>query len=34
MQQPAYLDPRTGAVLAMVSLPSFEPARLSSFEPA
>ncbi len=28
------LDPRTGAVLAMVSLPSFEPARLSSFEPA
>ena len=28
------LDPRTGAVLAMVSLPSFDPARLSSFEPA
>ena len=28
------LDPRTGAVLAMVSLPSFEPGRLSSFEPA
>ena len=28
------LDPRTGAVLAMVSLPSFEPGRLSSFVPA
>ena len=28
------LDPRTGAVLAMVSKPSFDPARLSSFEPA
>ena len=28
------LDPRTGAVLAMVSRPSFDPARLSSFEPA
>ena len=28
------LDPRTGAVLAMVSLPSYDPARLSSFEPA
>jgi peptidoglycan glycosyltransferase len=28
------LDPRTGAVLAMVSTPSFEPERLSSFEPA
>lgn len=28
------LDPRTGAVLAMVSLPSYEPERLSSFEPA
>jgi peptidoglycan glycosyltransferase len=27
------LDPRTGAVLAMVSLPSFDPARLSSFQP-
>ena len=28
------LDPRTGAVLAMVSKPSFDPSRLSSFEPA
>ena len=28
------LDPRTGAVLAMVSTPSYDPARLSSFEPA
>ena len=28
------LDPRTGAVLAMVSRPSFDPARLSSFDPA
>lgn len=28
------LDPRTGAVLAMVSRPSYDPARLSSFEPA
>ena len=28
------LDPRTGAVLAMVSKPSFEPGRLSSFDPA
>jgi peptidoglycan glycosyltransferase len=28
------LDPRTGAVLAMVSRPSFDAARLSSFEPA
>jgi peptidoglycan glycosyltransferase len=28
------LDPRTGAVLAMVSKPSFEPTRLSSFDPA
>lgn len=28
------LDPRTGAVLAMVSLPSYDPTRLSSFEPA
>ena len=28
------LDPRTGAVLAMVSKPSFDPTRLSSFEPA
>ncbi len=28
------LDPRSGAVLAMVSKPSFDPARLSSFEPA
>ena len=28
------LDPRTGAVLAMVSRPSFDPSRLSSFEPA
>jgi peptidoglycan glycosyltransferase len=28
------LDPRTGAVLAMVSKPSYDPARLSSFEPA
>ncbi len=28
------LDPRTGAVLAMVSNPSYDPARLSSFEPA
>ena len=28
------LDPRTGAVLAMASLPSYEPARLSSFDPA
>jgi peptidoglycan glycosyltransferase len=27
------LDPRTGAVLAMVSLPTFDPGRLSSFEP-
>ena len=26
------LDPRTGAVLAMVSTPSFDPSRLSSFE--
>jgi len=28
------LDPQTGAVLAMVSKPSFDPERLSSFEPA
>ena len=28
------LDPRTGAVLAMVSRPSYDPARLSSFQPA
>jgi penicillin-binding protein A len=28
------LDPRTGAVLAMVSKPSYDPSRLSSFEPA
>ena len=28
------LDPRTGDVLAMVSLPSYDPARLSSFDPA
>ncbi|MCW2679187.1 MAG: Peptidoglycan glycosyltransferase [Frankiales bacterium] len=28
------LDPRTGAVLAMVSRPSYDPAKLSSFEPA
>ena len=28
------LDPRTGAVLAMVSNPSYDPAQLSSFEPA
>ena len=28
------LDPRTGAVLAMVSKPSFDPERLSSFDPA
>ena len=28
------IDPRTGAVLAMVSKPSYDPARLSSFEPA
>jgi peptidoglycan glycosyltransferase len=28
------LDPGTGAVLAMVSKPSFDPGRLSSFEPA
>lgn len=28
------LDPKTGAVLAMVSLPSYDPAKLSSFEPA
>jgi len=27
------LDPRTGAVLAMVSLPSYDPTRLSSFSP-
>jgi peptidoglycan glycosyltransferase len=27
------LDPRTGAVLAMVSLPSYDPGRLSSFQP-
>jgi len=28
------LDPRTGAVLAMVSTPSYEPSRLSSFDAA
>ncbi len=28
------IDPRTGAVLAMVSKPSFDPAKLSSFDPA
>ena len=28
------LDPRSGAVLAMASSPTFDPARLSSFEPA
>jgi len=28
------LDPRSGAVLAMASSPSYDPARLSSFEPA
>ncbi|MEX2289200.1 MAG: penicillin-binding protein 2 [Mycobacteriales bacterium] len=28
------LDPRTGAVLAMVSFPAFDPAKLSSFDPA
>jgi penicillin-binding protein A len=28
------IDPRTGAVLAMVSAPSYDPARLSSHEPA
>jgi peptidoglycan glycosyltransferase len=28
------LDPKTGAVLAMVSRPSYDPSRLSSFEPA
>jgi peptidoglycan glycosyltransferase len=28
------LDPRTGAVLAMVSKPSFDPGPLSSFDPA
>jgi peptidoglycan glycosyltransferase len=28
------LDPRTGAVLAMVSAPTFDPGRLSSHEPA
>jgi len=28
------LDPKTGAVLAMVSAPSFDPARLSSHDPA
>jgi peptidoglycan glycosyltransferase len=28
------LDPRSGAVLAMASTPSYDPARLSSFDPA
>ena len=28
------LDPKTGAVLAMASRPSYDPAKLSSFEPA
>ncbi|MCW2666568.1 MAG: Peptidoglycan glycosyltransferase [Frankiales bacterium] len=28
------LDPRTGAILAMVSKPSYDPARLSSHDPA
>ena len=28
------LDPKTGAVLAMASRPSYDPGRLSSFEPA
>jgi peptidoglycan glycosyltransferase len=28
------LDPRTGAVLAMLSIPSYDPARLSSHDPA